>query len=120
MTPEHEIPAEVHTDDYHYEVAFDALPWFEQASDQEIIALARCGWGGDYEADEVAEFCADHNAQVARLFDYLSHGPRMGRDSVGFECRVDNNAALVWIKTNRPALSDKLPDDDEGNEIGTE
>ena len=98
------IRANVHTDDWHYDVDFDATAWFEQASDQEIIELADCGWRGDYPADAVAEFMADHNNQIQRLFDYLSHDPRTGKDPIGFECSVNEGDARAWLKEHRPQI----------------
>ena len=98
------IRANVHTDDRHYDVDFDATAWFEQASDQEIIELADCGWRGDYPADAVAEFMADHNNQIQRLFDYLSHDPRTGKDPIGFECSVNEGDARAWLKEHRPQI----------------
>ena len=35
------IRAETHPDDHAREIEFDATKWFEQASDEEILALAR-------------------------------------------------------------------------------
>ena len=35
------IPAEVHTDDHVFQVKFDAVEWFNQASDGEIHELAK-------------------------------------------------------------------------------
>jgi len=61
------IKATVHDDEWRYDVKFDALPWFQQASDEDILNLAKVDWGGDYEADGVAEFCEDTDANVKRL-----------------------------------------------------
>ena len=101
------ITAETHSDDYRVEVPFDAEPWFAQASDAEIVALAACGWGGDYPADAVAQWMSDVDPEVAALFDYLesvnAHRDP-GTDPCGFECYVNDDAARVWLQTKRPAL----------------
>lgn len=100
------IPAEVHSDDYVYTVNFDAVEWFEQAQDSEIISLAEIGWRGDYAADAVAKFFAESNPDVATLMDYLRRisGLPSHEDYSGFECSVTEDAVLDWLKINRPAL----------------
>lgn len=103
------IRAEVHSDDRVFEVSFDATPFFEKASEEEILNLYRCGWGGDYPADEVARFFIDKNDEVNRLFDYLSRVR-----GVGFECHVDSITAKEWLKKNRPRIFIRLYEG-EGN-----
>lgn len=104
------IPAEVHSDDYAAEARFDATPWFEQASDQEILDLAGCEWGGDYPADAVARFFEQRDSGVDRVFTYLSFQPPMSytSDAVGFECHVDALAALDWLRVHRPSVAARL------------
>lgn len=99
------IKAECHSDDFVQTASFDATRFFEQAAQQEIEDLARCGWRGDYPADHVAEFSCDlsGNEDLRRVFDYLGTRPRMiSGDTVGFECIVDEDQALCWLKDNRP------------------
>lgn len=101
------IRAECHSDDFVYDANFDATPWFEQASTDEIIALARVGWGGDREADEVARFFKTANVDVLAMFDYLEKiSDRY--DSCGFECRVNEADALAWVIANRPDMATRL------------
>lgn len=97
------IPAECHSDDHSHEVDFDALPWFEQASDDEIVALAAIDWGGDQEADEVAIFCQDHNNELNALFNYLDKikNKRSHKDMCGFECHVEEVPAMEWLRTHK-------------------
>ncbi len=103
------IPAECHSDDGRYEAVFDARPWFEQASDAEILALADVGWGGDYAADAVARFLEDQDADLDRVFDYLSRGPTLANGNpVGFECHVEPEPALRWLREHRPPLAQRL------------
>ena len=100
------IPAEVHTDDLVYSAQFDALEWFKQASRSEIYALAECGWGGDYAADAVAKYSTAEN--VGELFDYIANGrPKLAAE-MGFECHVNKEKALAWIKVH---ISEALYDD---------
>lgn len=90
------IRAEAHSDDYRVEVRFDATEAFRAMTDEEIIALADVDWGGDYEADAVAE----HFEQTAtrELFDYTAISGE------GFECHVNEGDALAWLKVNRSSL----------------
>ncbi len=94
------IRAEVHADNFAETAKFDALAWFGQAGKDEIVALARCGWGGDYPADDVARFFDGRPgfAAVSEVFAYAS------RHRSGFECHVHDNDALAWIEANRPEV----------------
>lgn len=92
------IKAECHTDDYVYEVEFDATAWFEEADGSEIIKLANISWGGDYEADDVVYFFEGQNEEIGILLDYCR------KADVGFECHVSEKDALAWLKENRPIL----------------
>lgn len=102
------IPAEVHSDDHKVTTIFDALQYVMQASDDDLVALVDCGFGGDYPADEVAQFMADLDEGVARVFMYLSFEPEQFGERVGFECHVDQRPALRWIKANRPNVYQRL------------
>lgn len=102
------IHAETHPDDHAMEVEFDATPWFEQASPEEIVDLAECGWGGDLPADQVAEFFEESDEDVSAMFSYVHLRHKTSRDGFGFECYVDSGDALEWIKANRPELYDAL------------
>ena len=46
------IRGEVKSDDCVKQAIFNAIPWFEQAADDDICALAACDFGGDYPADD--------------------------------------------------------------------
>ncbi len=98
------IKAECHSDDRVREATFDATPYFVQANAETIGALAECGWGGDYPADIVAHFMAEHDKQVRLMFKYLELVSDK-RDAPGFECHVNESDALGWLKENRKALA---------------
>ncbi len=106
------VKGQVSSDDDVRHATFDAAPWLAQASDQDIRALAACGWGGDYPADAVAEWSSRHSPDVHRLFCCLNdaNGIREagGLDPIGFECHVDEGEALAWLKEHRPALHAEL------------
>lgn len=98
------IEAYARSDDQRVKVDFDATKWFEQATDAEIVALARSEWGGDYEADAVAQFFNEVGGKNSthRLFKYLDiiHDS----DDCGFECHIDEEAARAWLRVHRPKL----------------
>jgi hypothetical protein len=98
------IRAEVHSDDHKLRANFDATLWFEQADDAEIAELANCNWGGDCAADAVAEFMADYEPSVAKVFAYLDLEPSNWGEPVGFECHVEAADARAWLKAHRSAL----------------
>lgn len=96
------ILAEVHSEDRVFEVEFDATAWFRQASDDEILSLSEVKWGGDYAADQVAEFHSA-NPEIAELFNYLDL-IRGGQDENGSECHVNAESAMTWLKKHRNGL----------------
>jgi len=96
------IKAEIHSDDHHMQHDFDATPWFKQASDEEIIALAKCGWRGDYAADVVALHTPD-NEGIERVLIYVR-----SQDEMGFEVVVDADQAIAWVQEHRTPLAVKL------------
>ena len=97
------IRAECHSDDRVFEIRFDALPFFQRASDDAILELARCGWGGDRPADEVAYFVEALNPEIANMLAYSWH-----KGHVGFEAYVDPTSAASWLKQNRPVLLESM------------
>lgn len=103
MTAVTSVKARVHSDDYRYDIPFDASRWFEQATPDEITELARCGWGGDYPGDRVAEYMADHDPRIKEMFHYIhrkQNEVRWPRQDIGFECYVDEDDAIFWIKAH--------------------
>ena len=110
------IPAEAHSDDRVFEVPFDAQEWFKQAADEEILRLAESGWSGDYPADSVAHFMAERHPPLAKLFEYLEHIATLPskKDLRGFECSVDDEAAMTWLRQFKTELATKIKADDQG------
>jgi hypothetical protein len=97
------INAECHSDDFAVEVKFDAEEWFKTADDDMIKDLASCDWGGDYAADRVAMEMAIVDEEINKMFDYVN-----AREEIGFECHVDENDAMAWLRENKPALYAKI------------
>ncbi len=103
------IKANVHDDDERFSINFDATLWFEDASDGSIKELAKYDWGYDYTADAVAQYMVIHDDQVNNFFDYIEAlAVLSGASSAGFECYVNTEDAIVWIKANRPHLLEKI------------
>lgn len=101
------IHATLRSDDGFASVSFDATPWFEQASDKEIINLSQCGWSGDYPADEVSQFFS--GGVTGQVFDYLdTHPLRETNDAIGHETHIDADEAIEWIIENRPDVASSL------------
>lgn len=99
------ILAEAHTDDYAIEVQFDATPYFAQASDDELIALAEIEFRGDFAADAVAQYMEAHDENLQAMFTYLrAPATREKKNAPGFEVIVDAKEALLWIREHRPHL----------------
>ena len=106
------ISAEAHSDDRACEVFFDATVYFVQASDEDLAKLAACGRGGDYPADEVAQFMAGRNKQLAELFKYVEIAHRVKK--IGFECHVNAEEAMVWLEENQPELAARIKEAADG------
>lgn len=97
------VPARAWSGDRVVETSFDATPWLENAGVEEIVGLAASGWGRSPEADEVVR--GTHRPRkVRRLLDYLALKPRMAGEAVGFECEVQAEPALSWLRVHRPEV----------------
>lgn len=97
------VKAEVHSDDYVFEVDFDCTAWFEQAREEDILNLCECGWRGDYPADEVAQYCSNFNFDVRCALEYASR-----KKDMGFEVSVCEESAKLWLRTNKPILFKRI------------
>ncbi len=112
--PHPEVSAEARSDDGRIQIDFDATAWFEQASDEELEALARMGWCRGYEADAVARHFEEEDVrrgsrgETKRLFDYLATEPTVGGERVGFECSVNVAEAENWVFAHREDLARRL------------
>lgn len=101
------ITAKCHTDDWVSKVDFDAASWFERATDEEITELAKCDWGGNYAADQVALGLQDELEALRHLFTYLQSVNDVGK-TIGFECHVDPREALLWLEEHKPNLHTEI------------
>ena len=90
------VLAEVHSDDYRSEASFDARPILLQMEHGWLLDLARCDWGHDKPADDVALTAEKYDPDVRRVMEYVRTAEG------GFECSMDGAEALAWLKDNRP------------------
>lgn len=100
------IRAEVHDDEFRTSARFDATAWFEQASDTEILDLAKIDWRGDYAADAVAEFFEGHNIGTPDTVDDVFKAVNVL--DTGFEVSVEPDDAIRWVEKNRPHLMEQI------------
>ena len=90
------IRAYCHSDDWHIVANLDASEYINKCTDDEIRALHRIGWGGDYESDWVAQYFSE--STLKEFFDYLAYGKG------GYECQIDEESIMTWLQGNRPHL----------------
>lgn len=105
------VPAECHSDNHVVQANFDAAPWLKRAPAKNIIALCKCGWGGDYPADQVAIDMARRIPRIKFMFEYVFAQQSAGED-VGYECHIQGDEARKWLKVNRPRIYAQLPKED--------
>jgi hypothetical protein len=101
------IAADLFSDCGGKRVKFDATSWFQMATSEQILNLYECGGSHDYASDDVAHWMAENgDSTVENFFEflrYVTHQPFSG-DTNGFECDINMNEALQWIKFNRPEI----------------
>lgn len=101
------VRADVHSDDFRQRCDFDAAPWLEKASDEEIVKLAGCDWGGDYPADAVAYGLEATSQGISDVLKYCCDAHKYGI-TMGFEVQVHSDDALAWLGEHRPHILDIL------------
>ena len=103
-----EVRAECHSDDGIYAAQFNAVRWFEQADESEVLELAADDWGDSYAADGIGMFMADFVPDVQKMFDYLEHYNQTQKKHIGWVCTVNKDQALQWLKAHRPLLHQRM------------
>jgi hypothetical protein len=99
------IPARAQSADGVFEAHFDALPYFVNAEDQELMELFKGDFTG-LSAAELAYSFRDSNADLARIFEHVERAH--DGISLGFVCVVERAPALDWITKNRPKLAERI------------
>jgi hypothetical protein len=95
------IPALARSSDEKHKERFDAVAWFEAASDEDLVALASRFFGYSEEAEAVFSFCAREQRALAALEAYARALRRRGRP-VEVEVELDVVLSGRWIEENRP------------------
>lgn len=122
LVNENIIDAEVHSDDHNVKVQFDAVDWFRHAQELDLLKLNAANWGGDYVADAVAEHFNRDGYEVKKLFDYLAiiKDDPAKKDMNGFECHVNGEHAMWWLRDHRKDVYDKIMAGETGPDVITD
>ena len=96
------IRAHVQSDDGRMDVEFNARPWFEAASDEDIKRLIAVGFGEGFAADVVYKDHPLPTEDMNKLTNYLEVA------GVGFEVQVNKEDALNWLKKHRPGILEEI------------
>jgi hypothetical protein len=87
------VHAYIISDDQDHRVDFDAGPWLMKASLNQLVDLAKCGYRGDYPADQVAQDLSRENSELDDFF---------GAVTCGFEVIINPWDADHFLSVNRP------------------
>lgn len=105
------IHATCHTADNVICLEFDATPWFSEADAPSIVDLAQREWASTAVADSL-----ERRRGYERLHDLVEYAAtRLQPESIEdpswetFECVVDAQEALAWLKKNRPDIAARIP-----------
>ena len=101
---EEEVLATVKSSDGVMFVSLAVNSWLSQASDEDITQLREEGFASDFMTDEVARFYEDSNAKVAALLQHCRREKGGKHVPSGFECEVQAQGVMCWLKTRRPGL----------------
>jgi len=116
------IRANVHTTDEVHDVDFDAAPWFEHASYEDVCALLRGNCEGEavddlvfwfqYRHPEIAALLAHsddedlgtlrHVAGGLSTLEERALGVLLSEDHSDFECSVNRADVLRWLAAHHP------------------
>lgn len=97
------VKAAFRTDDGAHAFDFDVSDFLATLTDDDLMDLRNCEWGGDYPADDAYYWYADKidspasRAAAAHL--------EAGSGQIGFEVHIDVDAAEAWVRADRPAVA---------------
>lgn len=101
------VKAKFWTDDYVYELDFDAQPFLAHASDTLLLQLLEEDLSTSDAADEAALYMRDFakDPSFVEAFEYLEaiHRSPM-KNPPGFEVRLDTRDAVNWLYANKPVI----------------
>ena len=88
------------------ELTVDATEWLEEATGEEIVALAEEEWEGS-ELEEVVTFLEPTHPEIVPIRAYCYTA------NLEPEVELDGEAAASWLKEHRPEIFAQLPDPEE-------
>ncbi len=97
------IKATLIDDNEIFYIDFNVTAWFEQANDDQIVALAKSGWSCSEEADVVADFFSNQDKEVMEFFTCLGLVNKMSL-GCGYHCAISNDDAIKWVTIARSHL----------------
>lgn len=109
LAPERKCPvirAEVHDDELRTSARFDATAWFEQASDKDILDLARVDWREGEAAYAIPVFFEGYDVGTPDTVDDVFAAVNIL--DTGYEVTVEPEDAIRWVERNRPHLMDAI------------
>jgi hypothetical protein len=95
-----QVSARITSDDGQSSADFDAAPWIDNASDDEIAELESEGWSSSYAADNVAYDLQDKNKDIEAVLDHARTA-----DKRGFEVSIDAEEAARYVEMKRSGLT---------------
>jgi hypothetical protein len=103
------IRARCFSDDGKHKVSFDAVGWFEYATDDNIAFLADIGWGKESPAIEPVLHLYGSDKKMFAMMNYIGeHLKDEAKPKIGFGCVVNRKQALAWLKEHREYLLDEI------------
>lgn len=94
------VKAYMHTDDYVFDIEFDAVEYFKDIEFSTLVNLMAEGWGGCEEADEIGRYFDDTNEDVKAAFQYLRQNRGTGR-ACGFEVSIEEGDVMTYLRAFR-------------------
>lgn len=94
------VKAHMHTDDYVFDIEFDAVEYFKTIEFSELVNLMAMGWCGCEEADAIGRYFEDSNDDLRAAFQYL----RQNRGTIqacGFEVSVEEADVMKYLRAFR-------------------
>lgn len=101
------ILGRIQADDRGAMARFDATPWFEKATEEQVKQIAHEGWGHGYASDRIAYDLNPMPDAVDKVFFYLEYankqaGKEWRANPVGYEVEINPESAAWWLARNRP------------------
>jgi len=91
------------SDDKTMSVTFDGVPWFTQATHEELVTLAEDSWENELSSDIIAFHSEKLVPEVESVIAYVNQLATMPdkADVAGFSCKVNSEQALKWLEEHR-------------------